>query len=127
MAQAQTAKPAAPAAPRPVRRTMNGVVTSARTAKTCRVQVDYLTKHAKYGKYLRRRTVLAVHDEKSEARPGDKVEIAECRPMSRTKRWRLVKISQKAPEGFGVSIAEVEIPGTVKKPAAPAAEKKEGK
>jgi small subunit ribosomal protein S17 len=134
VAQAQTNKavsnaPAAAAAPRNPRRITAGMVTSASTPKTCRVQVDYLMKHARYSKYLRRRTVLAVHDEKSEARPGDRVEIMECRPMSRTKRWRLVRIVQKAPEGFGVSIVEAEIPGAKKKAETRPAEggKKEGK
>ena len=133
VAQAQTAKPGStsPAvSPRPPRRIKAGMVTAVNTPKTCRVQVDYLMKHPRYSKYLRRRTVLAVHDEKSEARPGDKVEIMECRPMSRTKHWRLMRIVQKAPEGFGVSIIEAEIPGAKKKiegkPAAKV-EKKEGK
>ncbi len=51
--------------------------------------VNYQTKHPKYGKYLKRRTVLHAHDEKNEAKEGDMVEIAECRPLSRTKHHRL--------------------------------------
>jgi small subunit ribosomal protein S17 len=128
VAQAQTAQPgaagkpgAATAEPRARRRTLTGLVVAARTPKTCRVQVDYLTRHRKYNKYIRRRTVLAVHDEKSEARAGDRAEIMECRPMSRTKRWRLVRVVQKAPEGFGVAIVDVEIPGTRKPEDKPAA------
>jgi small subunit ribosomal protein S17 len=114
----QTKAPAQPAAAKPEDRgprpTLVGMVTSAKTAKTLRVQVDYLTRHAKYGKYLRRRTVLAVHDEKGEGRLGDQVEIMECRPMSKTKHWRLVRVVRKAPEGFGVTVAETVIPGLTK-------------
>jgi small subunit ribosomal protein S17 len=83
---------AQPQADRSLLRTSQGVVTSAKNTKTIKVQINYQTKHPKYGKYLSRRTVLQVHDEKGEAREGDTVEIAECRPMSKTKHHRLVKI-----------------------------------
>lgn len=79
-------------------RTIIGEVSSAKTAKTIKVVVQYQTKHAKYGKYLKRSSVYHVHDEKGEAREGDKVEIAECRPFSRTKHHRLVRVVEKAPE-----------------------------
>lgn len=69
-----------------------GVVTRARSAKTLRVEVSNLVKHPKYGKYIRKRAVCHAHDEKGEAREGDRVEIMECRPISKTKRWRLVKV-----------------------------------
>ncbi len=69
-----------------------GVVTSAARQKTIKVTLSYLVRHAKYGKYLRRRTVLHAHDEKNESRVGDVVEIMECRPLSKTKNWRLVRI-----------------------------------
>lgn len=75
-----------------------GIVASAKTAKTIKVVVQYQTKHPKYGKYLKRSSVYAAHDEKSEAREGDTVEIAECRPFSRTKHHRLTKVITKAPE-----------------------------
>jgi small subunit ribosomal protein S17 len=52
-------------------------------------------KHAKYGKYLRRRTICYVHDERNESHSGDTVEISECRPMSRLKRWSLVRVITK--------------------------------
>jgi small subunit ribosomal protein S17 len=93
-----------------------GTVTSAKTPKTLRVQVNYLAKHVKYGKYLRRKTVVAVHDEKGEGRLGDTVEVMECRPMSRTKHFRLVRVVKKAPEEFGAVIAETPIPGQGPKP-----------
>ncbi len=93
---------------RPLLRTIQGVVASDKGDKTIRVQVNYQTKHPKYGKYLKRRTVLHAHDEKNEAREGDMVELAECRPLSKTKHHRLVRIVQKAPErAVQVSAEEV--------------------
>jgi len=73
-----------------------GVVTSDKIAKTRRVEIPRLVRHAKYGKYLRRRTVCFVHDENDESKRGDTVEIVECRPMSKTKRWRLVRVTAKS-------------------------------
>lgn len=64
--------------------------------KSIVVQIDYLTRHPKYGKYLRRRTKLAVHDPRNEAGVGDIVEITECRPISKRKSWRLLNVVQKA-------------------------------
>jgi small subunit ribosomal protein S17 len=83
---------------RPLLRTIQGVVASDKGNKTIKVVVNYQTKHPKYGKYLKRRTVLHAHDEKNEAREGDTVEIAECRPLSKTKHHRLLRIVTKAPE-----------------------------
>jgi small subunit ribosomal protein S17 len=59
--------------------------------------VSYQAKHPKYGKYVRRRTVLQVHDEHNQSHLGDKVEVRECRPMSKTKSWELVRIVEKRP------------------------------
>ncbi|MFH1920853.1 MAG: 30S ribosomal protein S17 [Planctomycetota bacterium] len=73
-----------------------GVVTSDRTAKTRRVEIPRLIKHPKYGKYLRRRTVCYVHDEENQSEQGDTVEIVECRPRSKTKRWELVRVVSKS-------------------------------
>jgi small subunit ribosomal protein S17 len=64
--------------------------------KSIKVAVDYVFKHPKYGKILRRQTKLIVHDERNEANVGDVVEVVECRPYSRTKNWRLVGIVKKA-------------------------------
>jgi small subunit ribosomal protein S17 len=75
-----------------------GVVVSDHGDKTIRVEIHWMYKHPKYGKYLRRRTKFGVHDEKNEAKVGDTVEIAECRPVSKTKTWRLVKVVEKAVE-----------------------------
>jgi small subunit ribosomal protein S17 len=77
-------------------RTQRAVVIGKSSDKTVRVQIDYLTRHPKYGKYLRRRTRLAVHDPNNQAGVGDVVEIAECRPISKSKSWRLINVVQKA-------------------------------
>jgi small subunit ribosomal protein S17 len=93
---------------RPMLRTITGVVASDKGDKTIKVVVAYQTRHAKYGKYLKRRTVLHAHDAANEAREGDTVELAECRPLSKTKHHRLLRIVQKAPEkAVQVSAEEV--------------------
>src|SRR5437868_8390908 len=93
---------------RPLLRTVVGVVASDKGNKTIKVVVNYQTKHPKYGKYLKRRTVLHAHDETNNAKEGDTVEIAECRPLSRTKHHRLVRIVERAPErAVQVSAEEV--------------------
>ena len=79
------------------RRTAVGVVSSARRAKTIAVEVNRLVKFPKYGKYVKRTTRYHAHDEKGEARLGDTVEITETRPISKQKRWRLVRIVQRKP------------------------------
>jgi small subunit ribosomal protein S17 len=89
-------------------RTITGVVASDKGDKTIKVVVNYQTRHPKYGKFLKRRTVLHAHDEKNDAHEGDTVEIAECRPMSRTKHHRLLRIVERAPEkAVQVSAEEV--------------------
>src|SRR5918999_422500 len=99
---------AAAAAARPQMRIVQGVVASDKGDKTIKVVVNYQTRHPKYGKILKRRTTLHAHDEKNEAREGDTVELAECRPLSKTKHHRLVRIVQKAPErAVQVSAEEV--------------------
>ena len=93
---------------RPLLRKIQGVVASDKGDKTIKVVVEYQMKHPKYGKYLLRRTVLHAHDQKNEAKEGDTVEIAECRPLSRSKHHRLLRIVQKAPEkAVQVSAEEV--------------------
>ena len=78
------------------RRTAVGVVTSDKMNKTRRVEIPRLVKHQRYGKYIRRRTVCHVHDERNESRAGDTVEIMETRPLSKTKHWRLVRVVARA-------------------------------
>jgi small subunit ribosomal protein S17 len=77
-------------------KTRRAVVTSKRGDKSITVQIDYLVKHPKYGKYIRRRTKLGVHDPNNQAGVGDIVDIAECRPISKMISWRLVNIVKKA-------------------------------
>jgi small subunit ribosomal protein S17 len=74
-----------------------GIVVSDKGDKTITVAVRTLVQHPKYGKYVRRTTRCRVHDENNEACVGDKVEIMETRPVSRTKRWRLVSVLDRAP------------------------------
>ena len=84
---------------RSARPTRVGVVSSHKRDKTIAVTVSYTVVHPKYGKHIRRRTILHAHDEKNEAATGDKVEIVLCRPISKTKSWRLVRILEQAPRG----------------------------
>lgn len=86
-------------ASRKTRRIEYGVVTSAhKTPKTLRVDVLFQIQHPQYNKYIRRRQVLHVHDEKEEANEGDRVQVMACRPISKQKNWRLLKIIEKAPQ-----------------------------
>lgn len=71
---------------------MIGTVVSDKRDKTRRVDVERLFQHPKYGKIVRGRTVCQIHDEKNASHVGDTVEIIECRPHSKTKRWELVSI-----------------------------------
>jgi small subunit ribosomal protein S17 len=73
-----------------------GVVTGDKMTKTRRVEIPRLVKHPLYGKYVRRKTVCYVHDEKEESGAGDTVEIIESRPRSKTKRWDLVRVVEKS-------------------------------
>ncbi|MFO0847837.1 MAG: 30S ribosomal protein S17 [Gemmataceae bacterium] len=82
---------------RPGPRVVTGIVTRDKTAKTRRVEIDRLVRHARYGKFVKRRTVCYVHDEANESHLGDTVEVVECRPMSKTKRWRLIRVVTRAP------------------------------
>jgi small subunit ribosomal protein S17 len=75
---------------------MIGVVTSDKMTKTRRVEIPRLVRHPMYGKFVRRRTVCYVHDEQEQSHVGDRVEIEECRPMSRNKRWNLVQVLEKS-------------------------------
>ncbi|MHC4569136.1 MAG: 30S ribosomal protein S17 [Planctomycetota bacterium] len=76
-------------------KTLTAAVVSKSGDKSVTVVIDYKVKHPKYGKYMRRRTKLAVHDEQNQSSVGDVIEIAQCRPLSKRKSWRLLKIVQK--------------------------------
>jgi len=80
------------------KRVASGVVTSDKMSKTRRVEINRVVKHPKYGKFVKRRTVCHVHDEENESGMGDRVEIIESEPLSKTKRWRLVKVLEKSTE-----------------------------
>src|SRR3954451_9970727 len=105
------------------RRVLEGVVTRDKATKTRRVEVERLVRHPKYGKFVKRRTVCYVHDEKNESHLGDTVEIIESRPLSKMKRWSLVKIFKKAPSrtlsNLEGAVAGSDVPGAA--PAAPPA------
>jgi small subunit ribosomal protein S17 len=73
-------------------RIREGVVSSNKMQKTIIVEVTRLTEHPQFKKIVKRRVRYAAHDENNEAKIGDKVRIMEARPMSKTKRWRLVKV-----------------------------------
>jgi small subunit ribosomal protein S17 len=74
------------------RKTAVGVVTSDKMNKTRRVEIPRLVRHPKYNKYIKRRTICHVHDENNESHAGDTVEIMEARPLSKLKRWRLIRV-----------------------------------
>ena len=81
---------------RQIRKTKTGVVSSDKMDKTVTVAVERKVKHPMYGKFVKKTTKFHAHDEKNEARPGDVVKIMETRPLSKTNRWRLVEIIEKA-------------------------------
>jgi small subunit ribosomal protein S17 len=78
------------------RRTQTGVVISDKMEKTIVVRVDRLVKHSVYNKYIKRSVKYKVHDEQNSCKAGDKVQIVECRPLSKDKRWALRQILESA-------------------------------
>ena len=81
---------------RNLRKTRIGVVTSDKMDKTITVAVERKVKHPMYGKFVKKTTKFHAHDEKQECTIGDIVKIMETRPLSKTKRWRLVEVVEKA-------------------------------
>ena len=81
---------------RGIKRQMIGTVVSNKADKTVTVLVERLVKHKMYHKFLRRRTKFAAHDDRNDCQIGDKVMITESRPLSNSKRWRVIKIVEKA-------------------------------
>jgi small subunit ribosomal protein S17 len=79
-------------------RTLTGTVVSNKMDKTAAVLIERLVKHPVYGKYIRRSTKVLVHDEQNSCREGDVVSIAEGRPLSKRKSWRLVEVLKRAEE-----------------------------
>ena len=80
----------------PSNRTLTGCVVSDKMDKTITVQVERLVKHPIYGKFIRRSTKVHAHDEANECKQGDTVTVEQCRPLSKSKTWRLVKIVEKS-------------------------------
>ena len=78
------------------KRVLTGTVTSDKMLKTRRVEIDRVVQHPKYKKFIRSRTVCYAHDEENESGAGDLVEIIESQPLSKLKRWRLVRVIQKS-------------------------------
>jgi len=79
------------------RKSINGTVTSRSGDKSVKVTYDYKVRHPLYVKEVKKKTVVHVHDEKNECGVGDKVEIMETRPLSKLKRFRIVRVVEQAP------------------------------
>ncbi|MDD3179425.1 MAG: 30S ribosomal protein S17 [Opitutaceae bacterium] len=106
---------------RNTRKTVIGIVTSRIGDKSVKVIVPYQTPHSRYHKVIKRKTVLHAHDEKNEAKIGDKVEVMETRPLSRLKRWRVVRVTEHAVT-VAAALSEVDVAEQVPtKTTAPAA------
>ncbi|NOR42481.1 MAG: 30S ribosomal protein S17 [Gammaproteobacteria bacterium] len=80
------------------KRTLQGVVTSNAGDKSATIMIERKIKHPVYGKYVKRSSKIRLHDEANECNKGDTILIEECRPMSKTKSWKLVKVVEKAAE-----------------------------
>ena len=89
---------AATSANESTQRTITGVVTSNAGDKSATITVERKIKHPLYGKYIKRSSKIRVHDESNECNKGDTIVIEQCRPMSKTKSWRLVEVINKAKE-----------------------------
>lgn len=119
------------AATRKPRKNIVGVVTSDKMNKTITIAVERRVLHPRFRKYVRATTTYKAHDEADEARIGDKVRIVETRPLSKTKRWRLVEIVERADEPVPVNVgappaAEPAAPAAVEETAPPAPSEAEG-
>jgi len=95
------------------RKTLLGFVTSRSGDKSVKVTIPYKTPHPRYHKVINRKTVVHVHDEKNEAKVGDKVSIMETRPMSRLKRWRVVNVVEHVVTATGEAISETDVAAQV--------------
>ena len=101
--------------------TQVGIVRSDKRQKTITVEVRRLIKHPRYGKYIYRSTHYHAHDEKNEAKKGDRVEIRPSRPLSKQKRWRLIRVLERAVVLDSLEIKEVDVLPT-KRSASPSKE-----
>ena len=98
---------------RNTRKTILGFVTSRSGDKSVKVTVPYKTPHPLYHKVINRKTVVHAHDEKNETRVGDKVEIMETRPLSRLKRWRVIRVTVAAVGTSHQAISEADVAAQV--------------
>lgn len=91
------------------RKTLIGFVSSKMGDKSVKVTVPYKTPHPLYHKVINRKTVLHVHDEKNETKMGDKIEVMETRPISRLKRWRVIRVVEAAVGVDLVAVSEKDV------------------
>jgi len=98
---------------RNTRKSLVGFVTSRSGDKSIKVTIPFKVPHPRYKKVINRQTVVHVHDEKNETRVGDKVEVMETRPISRLKRWRVVRVVEKAVSAQGEAITESDVAAAV--------------
>ena len=110
-----------PASSRPQRKTFIGFVTSRMGDKSVKVTVSYRTPHARYQKVVNRQTVVHAHDAKNETKVGDQVEVMETRPLSRLKRWRVLRVIAAAQSAVAQAISEQDVAEAVPTKLAPAA------
>jgi len=103
----------ATASARNPRKTVSGLVSSRSGDKSVKVVIPFKTPHPLYHKVVNRQTVLHVHDEKNETKVGDKVEIMETRPLSRLKRWRVIRVIAKAVTTDAVAVSEADVAASV--------------
>lgn len=90
------------------RKTLLGTVTSRSGTKSVKVTIAYKIPHPRYTKVINRKTVVHAHDESDEAKVGDKVEIMETRPISKLKRWRVLRVAEAAPVVEEIAAATAE-------------------
>lgn len=96
------------------RKTLIGNVTSRSGDKSIKVTVPFKVPHPRYKKVINRKTVVHVHDEANDTKLGDKVEIMETRPISRLKRWRVIKVIERAITADVVAITEADVAASIK-------------
>ena len=95
------------------RKTLIGFVSSKMGNKSVKVTVPYKTPHPLYHKVINRKTVLHVHDEKNETKVGDKIEVMETRPISRLKRWRVIRVVEASIGLDIVAVSEKDVAAAV--------------
>jgi small subunit ribosomal protein S17 len=95
------------------RKTLIGFVSSKMGDKSVKVTVPYKTPHPLYHKVINRKTVLHVHDEQNESKVGDKIEVMETRPISRLKRWRVIRVVEASVGHDVAAVSEADVAAAV--------------